>query len=669
MGLVVAVSCGVIAPMNAVASETSVSAAGPSSQLVPLAPSRVLDTRSGLGAPKAVVAPGRAVTLKVAARGGVPAAGASAVVMNVTMVQASRAGWVQVYPTGQATVGSSSNLNVEYAGQTIANTVTVPVGDDGTVTLYTSGGGHLLADVFAYYTPSAAVASGRFVSLNPNRVLDTRSGTGATAPSYPGDTVNCGDFTTWAAANDWFWTYYPSYGDVARLDQDNDLVACEGLSGAPSTAQQPARSKPAAGSATTFEVAGHGGVPHGASAVVLNVTATQTAGAGWLQVMPTDGSVKAGAYSNVNLMRLGQTAAGLATVPLSSAGSVQIYTSTASHLIADVAGYYTGASEAVGSRGLFVPITPTRIRDTRTGTKPASGSTVSLAPGGQGGIPATGAEALALNLTATQATGSGFLQVYPTGEGTPGTSSNLNTERTGQTIANAAMVKLGTDGTASVYLSRSTHVIGDVAGYFTTDTGNTGGPSLTGLTIAPQNTTASYDRDSWNHWIDADSDCQNTRHEVLIATSNISPVLTTDGCAVVSGSWADPYTGQTWTQATELQIDHVVALANAHRSGGWAWTPAKKEAFANDMSAPELTAVGGDVNQAKSDSGPETWKPPLPSAWCGVRHRLGRRQAQVRPHRHASRVQRAGGDARHVLMRRNAPRPASGFAGRLLPGS
>ena len=224
-----------------------------------------------------------------------------------------------------------------------------------------------------------------------------------------------------------------------------------------------------------------------------------------------------------------------------------------------------------------------------------------------------GADALALNLTATQATGSGFLQVYPTGEGTPGTSSNLNTERVGQTIAYAAVVDLTRRPPASpLPLHRRRR---HVAGHFTTDTGNTG-PSLTGADHRPPEHRRQHDRDSWKHWIDADSDCQNTRHEVLIATSNISPVLTTDGCAVVSGSSADPYTGQTWTQATEVQIDHVVALANAHRSGGWAWTAAKKEAFANDMSAPELTAVGGDVNQAKSDSGPETWKPPLTSAWC-----------------------------------------------------
>ncbi|MEO6411772.1 MAG: DUF1524 domain-containing protein [Pedococcus sp.] len=615
IGLAVAFLGGVGVPSSVLTAHAAVSVAAPSSQLVPLAPTRVLDTRSGLGAAKAIVSPGRAVTLKVAARGGVPASGASAVVLNVTLTQASRAGYVQVYPTGQATVGSSSNLNVEYAGQTIANMVTVPIGDNGTVTLYTSGGGHLLADVFAYYTPAAAVASGRFVSLTPARVLDTRNGTGSATPGYPGDTKNCGDFATWSASNNWFWTYYPYYGDVGRLDQNNDLIPCESLSGAPSSAQQPPRAKPASNSLTAFQVAGLGGVPQSASAVVLNVTATQTGGAGFIQVMPADDSISAAAYSNVNLMRPGQTAAGLATVPMSSTGSVQIYASTATHLVADVAGYYTGSSDEITNRGLFVPITPTRIKDTRSGTKPASGSTVSLSPPGKGGIPADGVEAVALNLTATEATGSGYLQVYPTGEGTAGTSSNLNTERAGQTIANAVMAKLGTGGTSSAYLSRATHVIGDVAGYFTGETAATD-PDLTGLTIAPQNTTVAYNRDSWNHWIDADGDCQNTRHEVLIAASQSTPVLTTDGCAAVSGSWHDPYTGQTWSQATEVQIDHVVALANAHRSGGWAWTLAQKETFANDMSAPELAAVGSDVNQAKSDSGPESWKPPLTSAWC-----------------------------------------------------
>ncbi|KGN37049.1 DUF1524 domain-containing protein [Knoellia subterranea] len=588
---------------------------GMPSRFVAVTPNRVLDTRSGLGARKGVVGANGSVRLTLAGRAGVPATGATAVVLNVTMTQAVRGGWVQVFPTGQATIGSSSNLNVESAAQTIANMVTVPIGDGGTVTLYTSGGGHLLADVFGYYEPSGAVADGRFAALSPERLLDTRTGSGLAAPGNPGDTKNCGDFSSWSAANAWFWTYYPHYGDVARLDGDNDLVPCETLAGVPATAQRPPAAKPAARSTTTFQVSGRGGVPAGASAVVLNVTATQTAGGGWLQVMPADGRASAGAYSNLNLMRVGQTAAGLATVPLAANGAASIYTSVATHLLADVAGYYTGASEEASGRGLFVPISPTRIKDTRSGMKPASGSTVSLVPGGKGGVPTSGATAIALNLTATQATGVGFLQVYPTGEGVPGSSSNLNTERAGQTIANAVLTKLGNGGAASVYLSRATHVLGDVAGWFTGDVLPTH-PALSGLVIAPQNTTVSYERDSWNHWIDADADCQNTRHEVLIAHSQEPAQLSTSGCTVISGVWRDPYSGQTWTQAADVQIDHVVALANAHRSGGWAWSAAKKEAFANDHLAPELAVVGGDVNQSKADSGPETWKPPLVSAWC-----------------------------------------------------
>ena len=117
-------------------------------------PKRILDTRVGLGAGKALVAPGGSVTLAVAGQGGVPASGASTVVLIVTVTQATRAGFVQVFPTGQAAVGSSSNLNVEAAGQTIANLVTAPVGANGTVTIYTAGGGHLIADVFGYYSPS-----------------------------------------------------------------------------------------------------------------------------------------------------------------------------------------------------------------------------------------------------------------------------------------------------------------------------------------------------------------------------------------------------------------------------------------------------------------------------------------------------------------------------------
>ena len=131
--------------------------------------------------------------------------------------------------------------------------------------------------------------------------------------------------------------------------------------------------KPAAGSTTRVQITGSGGVPSGAAAVVLNVTATQSAAGGFVQVMP-GGAPDAGKYSNLNLVRTGQTAAGLATVPLASDGTVSVYTSTSAHLIVDVAGYYTGASAEVAGNGLFVAIAPTRMTDTRSGAHPRLGS-------------------------------------------------------------------------------------------------------------------------------------------------------------------------------------------------------------------------------------------------------------------------------------------------------
>ena len=77
-----------------------------------------------------------------------------------------------------------------------------------------------------------------------------------------------------------------------------------------------------------------------------------------------------------------------------------------------------------------------------------------------------------------------------------------------------------------------------------------------------------YDRDDWDHWNDADRDCQDTRQEVLIAESSVSVVYTDDRkCRVASGSWTDPYTGDVAEDPSKLDVDHMVPLANAHASG------------------------------------------------------------------------------------------------------
>jgi len=86
------------------------------------------------------------------------------------------------------------------------------------------------------------------------------------------------------------------------------------------------------------------------------------------------------------------------------------------------------------------------------------------------------------------------------------------------------------------------------------------------------------------------------------------------GCRVSHGKWVGPYTGKEFTKASDLDIDHIVPLANAHRSGGAGWSWSKKRQFANDPL--NLLAVDDGTNQAKSDKSPDQWKPPLRSYWC-----------------------------------------------------
>ena len=127
-----------------------------------------------------------------------------------------------------------------------------------------------------------------------------------------------------------------------------------------------------------------------------------------------------------------------------------------------------------------------------------------------------------------------------------------------------------------------------------------------------------YNRAEWRHWTDEDRDCQDARQEVLIEESE-GPVIYEDSrkCKVISGKWKGLYTGEEFNDPSDLDIDHMVPLANAHASGAWAWNDEKKSEYANDLSYERhLIAVDDSTNQSKGKKGPEEWKPPDQGHWC-----------------------------------------------------
>jgi hypothetical protein len=127
-----------------------------------------------------------------------------------------------------------------------------------------------------------------------------------------------------------------------------------------------------------------------------------------------------------------------------------------------------------------------------------------------------------------------------------------------------------------------------------------------------------YHRDDYlPDWADADHDCINTRHEVLIEESLIPVTMSANGCSVARGLWHDPYTDFTFTDPADLDIDHMVPLKEAHVSGAAYWTTAQKRAYANDMGNPlTLIAVDDGTNSSKGDKDPATWMPPNEAYHC-----------------------------------------------------
>ncbi|HEY6538454.1 MAG TPA: hypothetical protein VI138_05365 [Candidatus Dormibacteraeota bacterium] len=223
-------------------------------------------------------------------------------------------------------------------------------------------------------------------------------------------------------------------------------------------------------SSINLGLAGVGAVPGDATAVAVNVTATDTTAPSYLTVYPAGESIPTSSNLNWNP---GQTVANLVIVPLGGGGALSFYNSGGSvDLVVDLQGYF--AASAGAGPGEYLPLSPARITDTRAGSGyPNQGQTLGAAAAltvqvaGQGGVPSVGVAAAVLNVTVTDANADSYLSVYPADETNPGTSS-VNWSA-GSTVANRVVVPLSPSGQVTAFNDLGqADVIIDVSGYFTT---------------------------------------------------------------------------------------------------------------------------------------------------------------------------------------------------------
>ena len=379
-----------------------------------LPPARLMDSRAGYSTIDGVaqgggaVAPGSTTDLQVSGRGGVPGTGAGAVALNVTATNPSAPGFLTVWPTGAARP-TSSNVNF-VAGQTIPNMVVVPLGTDGHLSIFNyAGTTDVVVDVLGWFPTGTA-----FNGLNPARLMDSRAG----------------------------------YSTIDGVAQGGGAVA--------------------PGSTTDLQVSGRGGVPGtGAGAVALNVTATNPSAPGFLTVWPTGAARPTS--SNVNFVA-GQTIPNMVVVPLGTDGHLSIFNyAGTTDVVVDVLGWFPTGNG-------FSGLTPGRVLDTRPSYPTVdglfSGQGALTGPGvlnltvvGRGGVPASGAGSVALNVTVTGPTTPSFVTLYPHGTVRP-TASNLNFVAD-QTIANMVIVPIGSNGQISIFnYGGQVDVVVDVLGWF-----------------------------------------------------------------------------------------------------------------------------------------------------------------------------------------------------------
>ncbi|NNN20370.1 MAG: hypothetical protein HKL80_00005, partial [Acidimicrobiales bacterium] len=554
----------------------------------PINPTRVCDTRivqAGVASNQCntngngTLSSGSTLQVQVAGQGSIPT-NATGVVVNVTATNTTSSGYLTIYPTG-ATKPNSSSINFT-ANESIPNLIEVALGSNGDLSIYNfMGSTDVMVDVEGYVAPPASqTTAGQFVSLAPSRICDTR---------------------------------IVQVGVVSNQCNTNG-------NGTLST-----------GSTLQVKVAGLAGIPNGASAVVANVTATNTTSSGYLTAFPGPSLPTA---SNLNF-GIGQSVANRVIVPINSNGDISIYNFLGSvDVIVDINGYYTGSSSAT-TGSFFTGTTPSRICDTRAiqvgvvsnqcntngnGTL-GSNSSMNVQVVGLDSIPAN-ASAVVINVTTTNSVSGGFFTLYPqpSSPTNPPVVSDLNWAP-GETRANLAIVKVGVNNSITLYsLSRADLII-DVMGYYSPPLStipiptvtsispnsgpNTGGTRVTitgtgfsGATSVDFGTTSAAS-------FTVNSDSQITATSPSGSTGTVDVTVTTiDGTSAISTG--DSFTFSLWQ--ISAVFPPVLTVANG------IICPSTTECFAYGYNGPGLNSTDstGEIF-GTTDSG-ATWTiEPIPT--------------------------------------------------------
>ncbi len=388
-----------------------------------LNPTRLVDTRTGLGMPGSL-APGDGRNsdpnslhrmqsrlgheFQVAGVGGVPARGVSAVLLNITVTGGSHSGAVRLIPKPPRSAvwqDQSSYPAGNYqapgiywnAWDTRASMQLVKVGVGGRVRVesYSQGHVHFLVDVVGWVDQGQPNQGGdRLVTVSPQRLLDTRTGAGG--PQLPF-----------------------GLSDTRQLD--------------------------------VTDVAG---IPSGAKAVIGNVTATQSTGRAWQLVWPAGTAQPNASVLNTHT---GTTRPNMVLAGVGQNGQWSIFNNTATTaLIFDATGYFTATG---GSTGKITAVPSAVVLGN---TSRAAGSDVALRVVGTGGVATSGVAAVFVLIT-SGGPGSGWVTAYPSG-GTRPNVSNVNWIP-GQTAVNLALVPVGADGNIRIYNSSAASITVSVVGW------------------------------------------------------------------------------------------------------------------------------------------------------------------------------------------------------------